>query len=294
MIRVKNLTKEYSSRRGIFDLSFEIQDGEVFGLLGPRGSGKTTLFEILAGFARQTQGTCMLNGKIPGKNQSAIVRFTGCLAERTALPEERTAMDYLRYIAGLRGVRNLERALQVMRHFGIETDQRIGKMRKGQRQMLALACAMVHDPKILLLDEPDRHLDALLQARLDALLLEEKARGTTILVTSENYLDMERVCDRIGLLRRGELVTLDDAASMRMSRKKTYLVIFQTEMEALRFLRENPGMKQIGANQVLMQVHGEILSCLQLLGKYQVAGFELMPQSLEEIFGHFYGGGAHA
>ena len=105
---------------------------------------------------------------------------------------------------------------------------------------------------------------------------------------------MERVCDRIGLLRRGSLVNIDDAASMRISRMKTYLVTFKSEMEALRFLKENPEMKQISANQVMMQVRGEILPCLQLLGKYQVAGFEMMTQSLEDIFGHFYGGGTHA
>ncbi|MDY3919331.1 MAG: ABC transporter ATP-binding protein [Candidatus Limivivens sp.] len=275
-------------------MSFEIEDGETFGLLGPKGSGKTTLFGMLAGFVCPTQGTCSINGKIPGAAQEGIIRFMGCLPERLSLPEDMTAVAYLRFVAELRGIRNLERALQVMEHFEIDPDIRIEKIRKGQRRMLALACALVHHPRVLLLDEPDRNLDPMLQARLDSLLLEEKARGTTMLITSENYTDMERVCDRIGLLRRGSLVNIDDAASMRISRMKTYLVTFKSEMEALRFLKENPEMKQISANQVMMQVRGEILPCLQLLGKYQVAGFEMMTQSLEDIFGHFYGGGTHA
>lgn len=115
-----------------------------------------------------------------------------------------------------------------------------------------------------------------------------------MLITSENYSDMERVCCRIGLMRRGVLVNIDDTASMRISRKKTYLVTFQTEMETLRFLRENPGIKQAGPCQVVIQVQGEILPWLQLLGRYQTAGLEMMHQSLEDIFEHFYGGTTHA
>ena len=279
MIRIKNLTKEYGRHQGIHDVSFEIQDGEAFGLLGPKGAGKTTLIGILAGFSSADQGTCSINGKIPGKGQESIVRFTGCLPEHVHLPEELTAVKYLRYVAGLRGIRNLERGLQVMHHFEIEQDMRIGRMRKGQRQMLALACTLVHP---------------MLQAAYDALLMEEKSRGTTMLITSENYSDMERVCSRIGLMRRGVLVNIDDTASMRISRKKTYLVTFQTEMETLRFLRENPGIKQAGPCQVVIQVQGEILPWLQLLGRYQTAGLEMMHQSLEDIFEHFYGGTTHA
>ena len=294
MIRIKNLTKEYGRHQGIHDVSFEIQDGEAFGLLGPKGAGKTTLIGILAGFSSADQGICSINGKIPGKGQESIVRFTGCLPEHVHLPEDLTAVKYLRYVAGLRGIRNLERGLQVMHHFEIEQDMRIGRMRKGQRQMLALACTLVHNPRVLLLDEPDRHLDPMLQAAYDALLMEEKSRGTTMLITSENYSDLERVCSRIGLMRRGVLVNIDDTASMRISRKKTYLVTFQTEMETLRFLRENPGIKQAGPCQVVIQVQGEILPWLQLLGRYQTAGLEMMHQSLEDIFEHFYGGTTHA
>lgn len=157
MIRIKNLTKEYGRHQGIHDVSFEIQDGEAFGLLGPKGAGKTTLIGILAGFSSADQGICSINGKIPGKGQESIVRFTGCLPEHVHLPENLTAVKYLRYVAGLRGIRNLERGLQVMHHFEIEQDMRIGRMRKGQRQMLALACTLVHNPRVLLLDEPDRH-----------------------------------------------------------------------------------------------------------------------------------------
>lgn len=294
MIRVKNLTKEYGGRGGIRDISLEIRDGEVFGLLGPRGSGKTTLLSVLGGFASPEAGGCWINGKVPGQEQEKLVRSVGCLTERLAFPADMTAVQYLRFLGAIRGRKNLERGLSILRRFDIAPEKKLGKLRRGQRRLVGLACAMAHEPGVLILDEPDRHLDPMMHSRLDALILEEKAKRTTMLIASENYTDMERVCDRIGLIRRGSLVQVDDASSMRRSRKKTYLVSFQSEMEALRFMRENPGMKQVSTSQVLLDVTGEIRPSLKLLGNYQVTGLELMTEGLEEIFSHFYGGQSHA
>ncbi|HIS31353.1 MAG TPA: ABC transporter ATP-binding protein [Candidatus Limivivens intestinipullorum] len=294
MIRMKNLSKEYKNGRGLLDLTLEVEDGETLGLMGPFGSGKSTLIGILAGFLKPTRGICSINGKVPGANQEAICRFTGVLQPRMAFPRQMSAIDYLRFTAGIRGVKSLERGLAVLEHFGIDPELSLHRLPRGFRQMVGLAGVMLHGPVVLLLDEPDRYLDGMVQARFDELMLEEKARGTTILIASENFQDMERICDRMAFLRRGSLVNVDDVPSIRAARKKAYLVTFQNEMETLRFIRENPGSRQVSQSQVLLTVYGEILPCLKLLGNYQVSGFELLSQSLQEIFTHVYGGESHA
>lgn len=297
MIRVKNITKEYRGKRGctaLFDVSLEIRDGEIFGILGAGGAGKSTLLSVLAGLNRPSQGDCWINGRTQGKDQREISRFLGYLQQHPAMREDRSALEWLRYTGSLRNLRNLERGFAVMKHFGIAEGERISRMGRGERRMLSLACAMAHNPRILLLDEPDLYLDPLMQGRLDELLLEEKARGTTMLLTSENYGQLERVCDRIGLMKQGALVNVDETAVMRRERCKSYLITFETVAEARRFLAENKSAKQVSPSQASTRVNGELLPFIRLLGNYQITGLEQQTLSLEEIFNLFYEGSTHA
>lgn len=294
MIRVKNLTKDYGGRKGIFDLSFEVEDGEVFGLLGPEGAGKTTTIRQLLGFASSSRGRCFINGKSCHTRPAEIMGFTGYLPEEAALPGDMTGLSFLRFMAELKGIKSIERAQQIAERFELDLDTRIRKMSRGSRQKTAIVCAFMHDPAVILLDEPTNGLDAMMQGRLNDLILEEKGRGKTILFTSHIFEEVERTCDRVGMIKHGILVNVDDIAGIRAAKKKSYIVNFTTDQEALNFVKEDFEILNISGRQVTVSLSGEMMPLVKALGNYQVVGLETMSQSLEDVFMHFYGGDAGA
>ena len=290
MIRVKNLTKDYGGRKGIFDLSFEVENGEVFGLLGPEGAGKTTVISQLLGFASASRGRCFINGKSCHTRSAEIMEFTGYLPEEISLPEDMTGLAFVRFMAEIKGIKSIERAQQVAERFELDLDQRIRKMSRRTRKKVGIVCAFMHDPAVILLDEPMGGLDALMQGRLNDLILEEKGKGKTILFASHTFEEVERICDRVGMIKKGLMVNVDDIAGIRAAKKKSYIVSFATDEDARRFAREGFEVISLSGRQITVSLKGEMMPLVKALGSYQVVGLETVAQSLEDVFIHFYGG----
>ena len=290
MIRVKNLTKDYGGRKGIFDLSFEVENGEVFGLLGPEGAGKTTVISQLLGFASASRGRCFINGKSCHTRSAEIMEFTGYLPEDISLPEDMTGLAFVRFMAEIKGIKSIERAQQVAERFELDLDERIRKMSRRTRKKVGIVCAFMHDPAVILLDEPMGGLDALMQGRLNDLILEEKGKGKTILFASHTFEEVERICDRVGMIKKGLMVNVDDIAGIRAAKKKSYIVSFATDEDAQRFAREGFEVISLSGRQITVSLKGEMMPLVKALGSYQVVGLETVAQSLEDVFIHFYGG----
>ena len=290
MIRVKNLTKDYGGRKGIFDLSFEVENGEVFGLLGPEGAGKTTVISQLLGFASASRGRCFINGKSCHTRSAEIMEFTGYLPEEISLPEDMTGLAFVRFMAEIKGIKSIERAQQVAERFELDLDERIRKMSRRTRKKVGIVCAFMHDPAVILLDEPMGGLDALMQGRLNDLILEEKGKGKTILFASHTFEEVERICDRVGMIKKGLMVNVDDIAGIRAAKKKSYIVSFATDEDARRFAREGFEVISLSGRQITVSLKGEMMPLVKALGSYQVVGLETVAQSLENVFIHFYGG----
>lgn len=291
MIRVKNLTKNFGGQKGIFDLSFEVEDGEIFGLLGPEGAGKTTTLRQLMGFAAPGRGRCSINGRNCHAKASEIMKFTGYLPEEAMLPQDMTGLTFLRFMAELKGARSIERAQQIAERFELDLDEPIAKMSRSSRRELGIVCAFMHDPAVLLLDEPTNGLDVLMQGRLNELLLEEKGRGKTILFTSHIFEEVERTCDRVGMMKCGVLVNMDDIAGIRAAKRKSYIINFATDQDAVDFRKEDFEIISSSGRQIMVSLSGEMMPLVKALGNYQVVGLETVAQSLEDVFIHFYGGG---
>lgn len=290
MIRIKNLTKDFGRRRGIFDLSFEIEDGEVFGYLGPHHAGKTTTIRQLMGFAYPTKGRCYINGRNCHSKQDEIQKFTGYLPEVSSLPGHMTGTQFLRFAAQMKDIRNMERAFKMAARFDLNTDIKINKMSKEARRKVCIISAFMHDPSVLLLDEPLHDLDFFMQSRLIELILEEKRRGKTIVICSQIFDEVERVCDRIGMIRSGNIINIDDISGIRACREKTYIITFESEQDARHFIKEGFKIKDITGCQVTLQMTGKIHPLLQALNSYPVVGLDTQAGDLEMLFSHFYGG----
>lgn len=285
MIRIKNLTKDYGKGRGVFDLSFEIQDGETFGLLGAEGAGKTTVLRLLMGYADASSGRCFINGKNCRKQADEINRFTGYVPERISLPEHLTGIAFLRFLAQIRGVRSLEPAMNLARRFELDLDHKIGKMTEEDKQKTALAGAVLHDPAVLLFDEPVSGLDGLAKRRFREFIREEKSRGKTILMASRLFEEIDCTCDRAGILQDGTMIYLDDMAGVRAAGTKLFRIVFEKEQEAVRFVRkENFEVREKTGAQLVVAFSGNLKPLIHAMGNYEILEFEPVVLSLEEIF----------
>lgn len=293
MIRIKNVTKEFGKTKGVFDLSLEVEDEEVFALLGPAGSGKTTAIRLLMGFIAPMKGKCVINGKDTYKWSDNIQSFIGYLPGNGGLPKEMTGNKFIRLMGAMRGMKNLERAFELVDRFELDMDEKIRFMSKENRKKVQIISAFMHDPKMLVLDEPAVGLEPLMQERFIELMLEEKEKGKTIFMTSQVFDEVDRVCDRVGMIRDGNLVNISDIEALRADQRKNYIIKFADQQEVFRFMKEPYEVIQIKEKQIIVNVKGEMMSLIHTLNDYKVTNLEMTVQSLEEIFPHFYGGQLH-
>jgi len=290
MIRIKNLTKLYETNRGILDLSFEVADGEVFGCLGPKEAGKSTIFAQLMGFEMPTRGWVTVNGKNCYDQREEVQEIVGYLPQRPEFPKAMTVREFLRFQASLRGIRSMERGFELAERLELNLEEKADRMTRSKKQRLGIAGALLHDPRVILMDEPTDGMDPRMRQRFVELIQEEKLKNKIILLSSRNFDAMERVCDRIGMMKEGSMIHIGDITSIRKEMRKNYIITFETEQEAYRFVKEDVPIHAIYKSQVTVTVKGGLETLLRLLGGYHVVGFEETAQFIEEIFVHYYGG----
>ena len=235
MMEVSHLTRDYGQGKGIFDLSFSIAPGEVFGFLGPNGAGKTTTIRHLMGFLRPRGGSCTINGMDCWKDATRIQKNLGYIPGEIAFFGDMDGWAYLSFLQKYRGMSGGNRMMELIARFEVNPKGKIKKMSKGMKQKIGIVDAFMHDPAILILDEPTSGLDPLMQGRFVELIQEEKAAGKTILMSSHMFEEVERTCDRIGIIRSGKLVALDSASALCAKHRKRYTVTLATSQEASDF-----------------------------------------------------------
>jgi len=288
LIRVEYLTKSYGPGKGVFDLSFEVKDGEIFGFIGPNGAGKTTTIRHLLGFIKPDSGLTTINDLDSFKYASYIQKNIGYLPGEMAFFDQMKGIDFLNFLAKMRGMKSKAKMSDLIEFLDLDASGKIKKMSKGMKQKLGLVAAFMHDPDTLILDEPTSGLDPLMQLKFVELILKEKKRGKTILMSSHSFEEIERTCDRALIIKVGELVALEDINKLKEQRRKVYSVAFQSP-EDIEIIR-NDGFEVIerGINTCDVVVSGDINLFFQSLSKCKILSFDVLNQSLEEIFMNYY------
>ena len=290
VIDVHGLTKDYGQGRGIFDLTFQVERGEVFGFLGPNGAGKTTTIRHLMGFIRPTAGRAAILGMDCFAQAAAIQARVGYLPGELSLMDDLTGDGFLRFMAQMRGMMDLGTAGELKELFRLDGRQSLRKMSKGTRQKVGLVCAFMARPDLLLLDEPTSGLDPLMQNRFVELLLREKARGATILLSSHMFEELERTCDRVAILRAGRLAAVERTEDLRRARTKRYVFSFPAPEAAAAFSAAWPGASRNDSSVTVALTGREDLSkLLRLAADQQVTDMTVDGGSLEEAFLGYYG-----
>lgn len=290
VIEINGLTKDYGNHKGIFDLTFEVKEGEVFGYLGPNGAGKTTTIRNLMGFLTPDKGCAKIKGKDCRNESAAIMSNLGYLPAEMAFFDGMTGMNFLKFMGEMRGMSDTTYRDKLIERFELDAKGRIRKMSKGMKQKLGIVCAFMHDPEVLLLDEPTSGLDPLMQKEFADLILDEKAKGKTILMSSHSFEEIERTCDRTGIIRQGDLVTIENIRDLKEKRRKTYLITFDSPASACEF-KKNDGYDKIIVTGAIAKVSilGNVSALFRELGKYTVLDLDTEKSNLEDVFMQYYG-----
>ncbi len=235
VMEVTGVTKDYGLGRGVFDLSFSVDEGEVLGFLGPNGAGKTTTIRQLMGFIRPDKGSLQIRGKDCFRERDEIQRSLGYLPGEIAFINSMKGMEFIRFVARMKEMEGLGPAKELMERLELRADGKISRMSKGMKQKIGIVCAFMNDPEILILDEPTSGLDPLMQNRFTELVLEERKRGKTILMSSHMFEEVERTCKRAVIIKAGKLVAVEDVERLRDGRGKKIEVRFADEAQAESF-----------------------------------------------------------
>ena len=289
-IRTEGLTKTYGkNRRGIRDVDLEVREGEVFGFLGPNGAGKTTTIRTLLGFLRPTSGEARIFGLDVHRESVEIRARTGNLPGEFALEDRMTGEGLLRFFARLRGVKDLGYAHELAERLGADLHRPMRRLSRGNKQKIGLIQAMFHRPPLLMLDEPTGGLDPLVQEEFLDIIEEVRAEGRTVFFSSHNLAEVERVCDRVGIIRDGRLAAVETTETLVNKSFRHVVLTFAERVDPEPFgALRGVGDLEAQGSRVSFTLYDDPDEMVKLAARYRLVHMEYERPSLEEVFLTYY------
>jgi len=289
-IEIDQLYKSYGKVQAVKNVSMRVEQGEIFGFLGPNGAGKTTTIRCMLDVIRPTSGTIRVLGLDAQHDRQALHQCIGYLPGDVRLPGEMTGRQIIDYFSRIQGLQPVLLKDLVTR-FDVEMKRPLKGYSKGMRQKIGIVLAFMCDPDLLILDEPTSGLDPLLQKTFNEFLLEEQARGKTIFMSSHIMSDVEKVCQRVAVIRRGELVTVERVETLREKAGQRIIVEFgDVGTVSLEELRRIPGMSDVIASNGVyhMSMSGTMDPLIKALSHHEILRLQVEEAPLEEVFLKFY------
>jgi ABC-2 type transport system ATP-binding protein len=287
-IVIDHLYKSYGKVQAVKGISMQVERGEIFGFLGPNGAGKTTTIRCMLDVIRPTSGTISILGLDAQRDKMALHQFIGYLPGDVRLPGNMTGKQVINYFSRLQG---LEPVLlkELVARFDVEIKRPIKGYSKGMRQKIGIVLAFMCDPQVLILDEPTSGLDPLLARSFNDFLLEEQARGKTIFMSSHIMSEVEKVCQRVAVIRQGEIVTLEEVEALREKAGQRVTVEFGDAVGEQE-LAQIPGVSNITHNShgFQLNVSGSMDPLIKAFSRHEVIRLQAEEAPLEEVFLKFY------
>lgn len=299
VIEVNNLTKDYGSGRGVFDVSFKIEKGEVFGFLGPNGAGKSTTIRHLMGFSKPDSGETKIFDKNTFDRYFEILNKVGYIPGEIALPAGLTGWEFIRMMQNLTHIHNEENLNRLLNLFKLDDVVLKGETKRmslGVKRKLAVVTAFMSDPDVLILDEPTSGLDPVMQQVFIDFVKEEKERGKTILLSSHIFSEVDATCDRIAIIKDGKIVSEFVADDLKHKSAKFYEITFKNSKEFEEFCSSNKNSKDLKIlnvdaknNYVFISTDDSLINkVIAILSKYEIEDFNNKKETLEDYFMKFY------
>ena len=291
IIEVGGLAKSYGGKRGIVDVSFQVDEGEVFGFLGPNGAGKTTTIRILMALLRADGGAARIAGKDCWQDSVEIKRLVGYLPGELSLDPGLTGGQILEYFGHLRGGVDQAYVKQLIKRFDLDPDRKFRQYSTGNKRKVGLIQAFMHRPRLLVLDEPTSGLDPLNQQEFGRMVAEVHAEGRTIFLSSHDLTEVEQTCTRVGIIREGRMVRIGGVAEVKDIKRYVITITFANPVPADDFAKLDgvTGTETVaGGRGLRLSVSGSADAVIKAAAKYPVVSLTSHEPSLEDIFLRYY------
>jgi ABC-2 type transport system ATP-binding protein len=289
IIETSELVKTYGKRRGLAGLDLEVRQGEVYGFLGPNGAGKSTTIRILLDLIRPSSGRARLLDTEPRASGAALRRRIGYLPGDFTVDENQTADELLTFLGNLRGRVPRERMGELADRLGLDLSVRIKSLSKGNRQKVGLIQAFMHEPELVILDEPSSGLDPLLQQTFLDLVSEARGRGQTVFMSSHVLSEVQHVADRVGIIRDGRLVVVEAVERLRERAVRRVEIRFDAPVAPDAFVGLD-GVTEVAVDEGVLRCRlaGGADALIKMAARYTVDSIVVQEPDLEELFLAYY------
>ncbi|MFD0959224.1 ABC transporter ATP-binding protein [Paenibacillus chungangensis] len=287
-IELNRLTKMYGKSRGIIDVSFSVEEGEIFGFIGPNGAGKSTTIRTMLGLIYPTSGSASIFGKDCVAHGTEIKRHIGYLPSEVFYYDNMRVKELLKYSASFYGKDCSKRMRELADVMELDLNKRIDDLSLGNKKKVGIVQGLLHEPKLIILDEPTSGLDPLMQQRFFDLLQEENRKGATILFSSHILSEVQRLCDRVAIIKEGRLIALEKISSLKENTYKKFKV--ETKEKASRDMFAMEGVTEWKEEDgvVSFLFKGNVNEMVHRLASVELSNLWVEEPDLEEIFMHFY------
>ena len=291
IIQTNQLTKSYGRSRGIIDVTFAIEEGEVFGFLGPNGAGKTTTMRTLMGLLRANSGSATIGGLDCWTQSTAVKKLVGYLPGEFSFDPGLRGAQIIEYLGHLRGGVDQAYLRSLVERLGFDPSKRFREYSHGNKQKLGLVQAFMHKPRLLILDEPTSGLDPLNQQEFYRMVAEVRAEGRTVFLSSHILPEVEHTCDRVAIIRAGRLVKIDHVSSLKDIHQHEVEISFAGPA-SLEWFKQVAGVVKVkqGADEhtLQLQVQGPLTEILKIAGDHHATNMATREPTLEEVFLRYY------
>lgn len=286
VIETHKLTKTYGKSRGIIDVDLMVTEGEIFGFIGPNGAGKSTTIRTLLSLIYKTSGEAKIFGLDCHKDKEKILSEVGYLPSEVFYYDNMKAIDLLRYSASFYKKDCTAKIKELAEVLELDLNKKIEDMSLGNKKKVGIVQGLLHSPKLIILDEPTSGLDPLMQKTFFELIKKENAGGATILFSSHILSEVQRICDRVAIIKEGRIIKTQKISELQNNSYKK--VMFTTNDAVAEFTLEGASRMDIHDNNVSFLFKGDCNTLLNGIGRYTLSNLEITEPSLEEIFLHYY------
>ncbi len=296
VIEITDLKKYFSSLsirgkdliKAVDGISLEVEKGEVFGFLGPNGAGKTTTIRCIMDFIRPTTGNIKIFGDDAHQESVSLKKRIGYLPGNVQLHDKWTGQEHIDFVESLMG--KAKYAKDMIKRFSFDPSRKFKHLSSGNKQKLGLILALMNDPELVVMDEPTIGLDPLLQNEIYEIFDELQNKGHTIFVSSHNLPEVERICDRVGIIKEGKLVGIEKVGELGEKRLRRIVARFVDKFEKEDFRFDGVERIEDLSDGLILTVQGDINPVVKKLAGYKLLDLEISHATLEDVFLEFYKG----
>ena len=288
VIEIENLTKMYGNHVGVKDLNLAVRKGEIMGFLGPNGAGKTTTIRSCLALLSKTAGEITIFGLDSHRDAVTIREKTGYLPGEFGLISSIKVSSYLKYLLSLRGCGSTEKMVSLAERLELDLDRKTNELSKGNKLKVGIIQSLMGDPDLIIMDEPTSGLDPLMKQEFYRILREEKRQRKTVFMSSHILADVERVCDRVAIIRKGQVKVVEEIQALQEKTGKVLEVEFGDPFTIDEFKLEGVSGIQQDNDRIILTIHENLDGVIEAVSKHRILNMNLKTYSLEQLFLKYY------